>query len=143
MRTTIIIALIVIIAYLLYTKRPAKGEGNSLYVEDEIQGCNVLGSCNFDDLATTGTNCIFPVLGYDCEGNYLLDMNSDGEISVADMLVFLGGFGNVCPSFSEPCVGDFNNDYAVTTQDLLIFLSEFGMTVPEANAWINDNLNLY
>lgn len=53
------------------------------------------------------------------------DFNSDGLISVADLLVFLGEFG--C---EENCSADFDFDGLVNISDLLGFLSIFGEDCP-------------
>lgn len=53
------------------------------------------------------------------------DFNSDGLISVADLLVFLGEFG--C---EENCSADFDFDGLVNIADLLGFLSIFGEDCP-------------
>lgn len=58
----------------------------------------------------------------DCPG----DFNSDGAISVADLLVFLGEFG--C---TIDCNSDFDSDGTVAISDLLGFLSIFGQDCPE------------
>jgi hypothetical protein len=49
------------------------------------------------------------------------DFNSDGVISVADLLIYLGEFG--C---EENCTADFDLDGLVNIADLLGFLSVFG-----------------
>jgi len=49
------------------------------------------------------------------------DFNSDGVISVADLLIYLGEFG--C---EENCTADFDLDGLVNIGDLLGFLSVFG-----------------
>ena len=54
------------------------------------------------------------------------DFNSDGLISVADLLVFLGEFG--C---EENCSADFDFDGLVNIADLLGFLSIFGEDCPD------------
>jgi hypothetical protein len=53
------------------------------------------------------------------------DFNSDGLISVADLLVYLGEFG--C---EENCTADFDFDGLVNIADLLGFLSVFGEDCP-------------
>ncbi|MFZ8836851.1 MAG: choice-of-anchor B family protein [Flavobacteriales bacterium] len=53
------------------------------------------------------------------------DFNSDGLISVADLLVYLGEFG--C---EINCVADFDSDGLVNINDLLGFLSVFGEDCP-------------
>ena len=53
------------------------------------------------------------------------DFNSDGVISVADLLIYLGEFG--C---EENCTADFDLDGLVNISDLLGFLSVFGAPCP-------------
>lgn len=53
------------------------------------------------------------------------DFNSDGAISVADLLVFLGEFG--C---EVNCMADFDADGVVNVTDLLGFLAVFGDPCP-------------
>ena len=53
------------------------------------------------------------------------DFNSDGVISVADLLIYLGEFG--C---EENCTADFDLDGLVNIADLLGFLSVFGAPCP-------------
>ncbi len=52
----------------------------------------------------------------------LWDLDIDGDVDTADLLIFLGAFG--C-SFNN-CVADFNNDGETNTEDLLEFLGHFG-----------------
>jgi choice-of-anchor B domain-containing protein len=54
------------------------------------------------------------------------DFNSDGAISVADLLVFLGEFG--C---EVNCAADFDGDGVVVINDLLGFLAVFGDGCPD------------
>ena len=55
---------------------------------------------------------------------YLADLDVDGVVDAADLLIMLANFG--C---EENClVGDFNNDDVVSIADLLIFLSGYGET---------------
>ena len=54
-----------------------------------------------------------------------MDLNSDGAISVADLLVYLGEFG--C---EVNCTADFDSDGLVNIEDLLGFLSVFGDDCP-------------
>lgn len=50
------------------------------------------------------------------------DLNGDGVVNVADMLILLGAWGD-CP---QPCEADLNGDGVVNVADLLILLSEWG-----------------
>ncbi|WP_306643841.1 choice-of-anchor I family protein [Sanyastnella coralliicola] len=55
---------------------------------------------------------------------FLADLDNDGVVDAADLLIMLANFG--C---QENCiVGDFNNDGVVAIADLLIFLSGYGET---------------
>ena len=116
-------------------------EGNCVVGEDcegtcggniEIDQCGICGgdgttclggtnpsATNYDPTATVddGT-CLAP----ECLG----DLNIDGLITVADILVMLGDFG--C---NELCVADVNNDDSVGSSDLLIMLTVFGTACPE------------
>ena len=78
--------------------------------------------------------------GYGCP----TDINFDGTVSTADLLMLLTEFGNECAGTYIPpaiwqsynlanpyCVGDFNYDGTVSTPDLLTFLSEFGFICGE------------
>ena len=82
-------------------------------------GCTNPSATNYDPTATIddGT-CLAP----ECLG----DLNIDGLITVADILVMLGDFG--C---NELCVADVNNDDSVGSSDLLIMLTVFGTACPE------------
>jgi hypothetical protein len=51
------------------------------------------------------------------------DLNSDGSISVQDLLLLLSEFGCV-----SSCVNDINQDGFVAVDDILILLSVFGNT---------------
>ena len=63
-------------------------------------GCTDIEACNYDPNATydDGTFCEYPQEGFDCECNQLCfgDMNGDGTVTTADLLVFLGQFGTYC-----------------------------------------------
>jgi hypothetical protein len=81
-------------------------------------GCMDSTACNYDDTSTIddGT-CDFT--SCDCPE----DLNGDGVISVADILVLLGEFG--CTS---GCTADINGDDATNVQDILLLLAAFGTT---------------
>jgi len=81
-------------------------------------GCMDATACNYDATSTIddGT-CEFT--SCDCPE----DVNGDGVISVADILVLLGEFGCV-----SGCSVDINGDYATNVQDILLLLAAFGTT---------------
>lgn len=81
-------------------------------------GCMDATACNYDATSTIddGT-CDFT--SCDCPE----DVNGDGVISVADILVLLGEFG--CTS---GCSVDINGDDATNVQDILLLLAAFGTT---------------
>jgi len=81
-------------------------------------GCMDDTACNYDAEATMDDgSCEFE--SCDCPE----DVNGDGVISVADILVLLGEFG--CTS---ECSVDINDDDATNVQDILLLLAAFGTT---------------
>ena len=83
-----------------------------------VNGCTDINACNYDP------NAIIDVGS--CEYDSCLcpeDLNGDGVISVADILVVLGQFG--C---NLDCNVDINNDGSTNVQDILILLAAFGTT---------------
>ena len=58
---------------------------------------------------------------YSC--NCLGDLNDDGAVTVADVLVLLSGFGCAIP---DDCPSDANGDGFTNVEDLLVVLSVFG-----------------
>lgn len=52
------------------------------------------------------------------------DLNGDGVVNVADLLILLANWGN-CPS-SGSCTGDLNDDGIVNVADMLILLANWG-----------------
>ena len=101
-------------------------------------GCTDSEACNFNPALTEddGT-CVYAVDGYDCDGTCLNDtdgdgvcdsmcpedLNSDGYITIQDILLILSEFGCI-----SSCENDINQDGFVTVDDLLQVLSEFGNT---------------
>ena len=90
--------------------------------------CNDASAVVFPGAPGTGqgldNNCDGLITGDEetgCPG----DFNSDGAISVADLLVYLGEFG--C---EVNCTADFDSDGLVNIEDLLGFLSVFGDECP-------------
>ena len=77
-------------------------------------GCTDPAAPNYDETATIDDGS--------CEAAVCLgDLNGDGLISVADILVVLGEFGCV-----QLCVADVNGDNSVGSGDLLTMLTVFG-----------------
>ena len=86
--------------------------------EAGISGCTDMDACNYNADATMDDgSCEFE--SCDCPE----DVNGDGVISVADILVLLGEFG--CTS---GCSVDINDDDATNVQDILLLLAAFGTT---------------
>ena len=77
----------------------------------------VMISNNF--VPTTGADFVIPSNGTEA------DINQDGLVSTADLLLFLGDFGTAGNNIPS----DFDNDGLVTTADLLLFLGAFGTTL--------------
>lgn len=101
------------------------GEGLETLVDDcstivvisgAVHGCTDINACNFDSSAIVDdgsceyASCLCPE-----------DVNGDGVISVADILLLLGQFG--C---SSDCSIDLNNDGSTNVQDILALLAAFG-----------------
>jgi hypothetical protein len=81
-------------------------------------GCTDEAACNYDaDALNDDGSCEYATC--DCQE----DLNGDGVISVADILVLLGEFG--CTS---GCTADINGDDATNVQDILLLLAAFGTT---------------
>jgi hypothetical protein len=102
----------------------ASGDG-SYYGEDtfcisggepDVPGCTDTTACNYDSTATLDdgsceyASCV-------CQG----DVNGDGAITVADILLILSNFG--C---TTGCSADVDGDGSVTVSDVLVVLSLFG-----------------
>ena len=85
-------------------------------------GCMDPSACNFnitadcDDGSCDYLSCTCP-----------MDLNPDGYIDVADLLMFLTDFG--CAPQSV-CFGDFTGDGYTNTADMLAFLTAFGGDCP-------------
>ena len=89
-------------------------DGSCEYVT--CQGCTDSGACNYDSTATLDDgSCEFT--SCDCPE----DINGDGSVTVADVLIILGEFN--CLS---GCTADVDGDGAVTVSDLLLLLAAFG-----------------
>jgi hypothetical protein len=102
----------------------ASGDG-SYYGEDtfcisggepDVPGCTDTTACNYDSTATLDDgSCEYESCS--CPN----DVNGDGSITVADLLIVLGEFG--CTS---ACSADVDGDGSVTVTDVLLVLSAFG-----------------
>ena len=80
-------------------------------------GCTDDAACNYDATATLDDgSCEYASCG--CPG----DLDGDGQVSVADVLLFLSDFG----CMDAPCVGDANGDGINNIDDLLLMLAHFG-----------------
>jgi hypothetical protein len=81
-------------------------------------GCTDVDACNYnegaivDDQSCEYESCFCPE-----------DINGDGVISVADILLLLGEFGCI-----EGCSVDLNDDGSTNVQDILLLLAAFGTT---------------
>jgi hypothetical protein len=110
--------------------------------EPDVPGCTNSTACNYDSTATLDDgSCDFSCAGctdytacnYDstatlddgsCEYESCAcpnDVNGDGSITVADLLIVLSEFG--CTS---DCTADVDGDGSVTVADVLLILSAFG-----------------
>lgn len=83
-----------------------------------VTGCTDVTACNYAPEATVDDGTCEPAPCSDCAG----DLNGDGLVSVADVLVLLGDFG--C---TDGCAGDANGDGVTNISDLLVILSAFGV----------------
>lgn len=83
-----------------------------------IDGCTDVTACNFAPEATVDDGSCEPAPCSDCTG----DLNGDGLVSVADVLILLGDFG--C---SGACEGDANGNGVTNISDLLVLLAAFGL----------------
>ena len=90
-------------------------DGDGICDENEIIGCEDPSACDYNSNATDSGAC-----DYDsciCTG----DVNSDGVVTVADVLLVLSEFG--CMS---ECSSDVDGDGYVNVADILLLLSAFG-----------------
>ena len=72
---------------------PSDTNGNGICDTDDIPGCTYPAATNFDPAATMDNgSCVYDA-GPLCPG----DLNSDGVVSVTDLLALLGVFGEDCP----------------------------------------------
>ncbi len=92
---------------------------------DEVAGCQDALACNYNADATDEGDCTYPMADFDCDGNALgcaEDVNNNGTVEVADLLILLGDFG--CTA--DCSAADINGDGSVTVADMLLFLAMFG-----------------
>ena len=75
-------------------------------------------ACNYAPEATVDDGTCQPAPCSGCAG----DLNGDGIVSVADVLILLGDFG--C---TGACEGDANGDGVTNISDLLVLLAAFGV----------------
>jgi hypothetical protein len=68
-----------------------------------LLGCTYAEACNYaSDANTDDGSCIFANPGEDCDGNSLndascpADIDGDGVVATADLLLFLSAFGDDC-----------------------------------------------
>ncbi|MFM9958002.1 MAG: hypothetical protein ACKVZJ_07985 [Phycisphaerales bacterium] len=66
------------------------------------------------------------VIGAEAEYTLLPDLNNDFNVNTADLITFLGQFGQTGPTTGPYNPGDFNGDGSVNTADLIFFLGRFG-----------------
>lgn len=52
------------------------------------------------------------------------DLNSDGAVNTADLVIFLSRFGSNVPTGDA---ADFNSDGTINSLDLVLFLSRYGL----------------
>jgi agmatine/peptidylarginine deiminase len=91
----------------------------SFTISTDPFGCTDPSACNFNPLATQDDGSCTPPC---CPG----DINGDGGMNVADLLIILSEFG--CSGAT--CTADINSDGSVTVGDILYFLSIFSAGCP-------------
>jgi glucose/arabinose dehydrogenase len=121
---------------------PADCNGNGVPDSDDIDGggsqdCNTNGvpdecepDCNDNMVADEcdidqGTSDDDNGDGIPDECQSGPDLNGDGMVSTADLLLLLAAWGP-CPKPPDPCAADFDGDGSVGTADLLTLLGEWG-----------------
>ncbi|MDA0732880.1 MAG: M12 family metallo-peptidase [Bacteroidetes bacterium] len=99
---------------------------------DEDAGCQLLGSCDYSSCAgcTDSTACNYDstatIDDEGCEYESCAcpnDLNGDGAITVADILIVLSEFNCL-----TNCTADVDDDGAVTVTDVLALLAAFGQS---------------
>ena len=101
----------------------ADADGDGICDTCECPGCQDELACNYDATATDPGACFYPDPGFNCDGTSLCleDLNGNGAIDVADVLLVLSEFG--C---DVDCTADVTGDGFVTVDDVLTVLSLFG-----------------
>ena len=93
---------------------------------NEVAGCQDELACNYDPTATDAATCDYAAEGYDCDGNPTggcpEDINDNGTVEVADVLLLLADFGCVV----ECSAADIDGDGTVSVTDILLLLAAFG-----------------
>lgn len=83
---------------------------------------NVLSQCAGDEVIVAGVSGTITLITRANAG--APDLNCDGAIGIADLLVLLGQWGE-CDG-AGPCLADLNDDGLVNASDLLILLGSWG-----------------
>jgi hypothetical protein len=97
-----------------YDSTATLDDGSCDYIS--CAGCTDYTACNYDSTATLDDgSCEYESCA--CPN----DVNGDGSITVADLLIVLSEFG--CTS---DCTADVDGDGSVTVADVLLILSAFG-----------------
>ncbi len=94
---------------------PLDHDGNPRFVDDACR----------DDTGSAGPPGVPVDMGASESQTSSCDLNSDGSVDVADLLIMLGVWGP-CPDPCPPsCAADVNNDCAVSVTDLLVLLANW------------------
>ena len=100
-------------------------ESLNIQIGDSIEcasGCIDPTACNYsNDASEDDGSCIYPEEGDTCDSFCQQDLNSDGVITIQDLLLILSEFGCI-----TSCENDITQDGYVAVDDLLLVLSEFG-----------------
>ncbi|MAU77255.1 MAG: hypothetical protein CL831_10400 [Crocinitomicaceae bacterium] len=100
-------------------------ESLNIQIGDSIEctsGCIDPSACNYSNEASEEDgSCIYPEEGDTCDSFCQEDLNSDGVITIQDLLLILSEFGCI-----TACENDITQDGYVSVDDLLLVLSEFG-----------------
>jgi hypothetical protein len=80
----------------------------------------LLGGSKTYEVGDTGSGDLMVSLDIRCIG----DVDGQGDVSIDDLLLLIGGWGSVDPLL------DFSNDGTVGIDDLLAILDRFGCSTP-------------